>query len=225
MATIATVVAFNFLGVAQAATISLTGGSSGGNPGGQPLYEVSGLVEGDAFNVSWGGVSGLSIDGMVTIDSLTATDAVVRVMLENNSPEISNGDPRVTSFGLLIEDFTALTDSNTGGTYLDNADDGNFPGFSTDVCGTSGNNCAGGGNGGIDSGDSDDFTLEVSGNFGGTLTLENFALKVQGGPAGASFELAGVPTPKPNQDNIPEPASYILLIGLAGAAALRRLSA
>lgn len=206
---------------ASAYTISLTGGSSGGNPGGQPLYEVSGLVQGDAFNVSWGGVAGLNVTGMVIVDSLTATDADIRVMLDNNSTPISNGSPRVTSVGLLINGYTSLGSGATGGTYLDDADASNFPGFTISACATSGSNCAGGGNGGVPAGGSDDFTLQVNGTFANVLKLSNFGLKIQGGPNGNSFELAGVPTPK-----VPEPASVsLLLLGIgviAGKCARRR---
>ncbi len=190
---------------ADAYTISLTGGSSGGNPGGQPLYEVSGLVQGDAFNVSWGGVTGLSVTGMVIIDSLSNTDADIRLMLDNLSTPISGSDPRVTSVGLEIDASTSLASAAAGGTFLTLADDSNFPGFTIDACATSGNNCAGGGSGGIPAGSSDDVTLEVNGGFLGTLKLSNFALKIQGGPSGSSFELAGVPTPK-----VPEPTTIAL---------------
>lgn len=208
-----------------AATITPTGGTSGGNPGGQPLFEVSGLVEGDVFNVSWGGVSGLAVEGMVFVDSLTSSTADIRIMLDNNSTPISGDDPRVTSVGMAIENYTSLASSSAGGTYLDGADDSNFPGFTVDACGTSGNNCAGGGNGGIPAGDSDDLTLEINGNFGivPTLTLSEFALKIQGGPSGNSFELAGLPTPKPDPDGgIPEPATYVLMLGSLGVLAVRK---
>jgi len=196
---------------ASAYTITLTGGMSGGNPGNQPLYEVTGLVQGDAFNVAWGGVSGLSVTGMVIIDSLSATNADIRVMLDNLSTPISGNDPRATSVGLEIDGFTALASAATGGSFLTSADSSNFPGFTIDACATSGNNCAGGGNGGIPAGGSDDVTLDVNGVFAGTLKLSNFGLKIQGGPNGNSFELAGVPTPK-----IPEPATLGLL-GIAAA--------
>jgi hypothetical protein len=190
---------------AKAYTISLTGGSSGGNPGGQPLYEVSGLVQGDAFNVTWGGVSGLAVTGMVSIDALTATTADIRVMLDNMSTPISSSDPRVTVVGLDVDGYSSLASGATGGTYLDIASHANFPGFGTLTCGTA-QNCAGGANGGIPAGSSDDLTLLVNGSFAGTLKLSSFALKVQGGPGGNSFELAGVPSAK-----VPEPTS----IGLA----------
>jgi PEP-CTERM motif len=199
--------------LASAYTIALTGGSSGGNPGGQPLYEVSGLVQGDAFNVSWGGVSGLNVTGMVTIDSLTATNADIRVMLDNMNTPISGSDPRVTTIGLQVEGFSSLASAAAGGTFLTLASSTNFPGYTTNACATSGNNCAGGGNGGIPAGGSDTAILDVNGTFPGTLKLSNFALKVQGGPGGNSFELAGVPRPK-----VPEPASMAL--AAMGVAAL-----
>jgi len=203
--------------VANAYTISLTGGSSTGNPP-QPLYEVSGLVQGDAFNVAWGGVSGLDVTGMVSIDSLTGSTADIRVMLDNMSTPISGSDPRVTSVGFDIDGYSSLASTATGGTDLDLADTSNFAGFGTLTCGTSGSNCAGGGSGGIAAGGSDDLTLQVNGTFAGTLKLSSFGLKVQGGPTGLSYELAGVPSPK-----VPEPTSMgLAAIGLAALAVLRR---
>ena len=190
-----------------------TSGTSGGNPGGQPLYVVSDLVEGDAFNLEWGGVSGLSVSGMVFIDSLTDTDADIRVMLDNQSTPISGIDPRVSSFGFAADDFSSLDTATTGGTYLDNGDTPNpsIPGFIIDVCAAAGTNCAGGGNAGIPAGDQDEFTLQISGNFLSSLTLRDFGLKVQGGPSGNSFELSGVASEK-----VPEPASLVLVLLGAG---------
>lgn len=203
---------------ANAYTISVTGGMSGGNPGGQPLYEVSGLVQGDAFNVAWGGVTGLNVTGMVTVNSLTASAASIQVMLNNLNTPISGTNPRVTSVGLEIDNFTSLASALAGGTFLTSADSSNFPGFTIDACATSGNNCAGGGNGGIPAGGTDNVTLAVNGLFGGTLKLSNFGLKIQGGPNGNSFELAGVPSVK-----VPEPATIgLLLAGVAMIATLRR---
>jgi hypothetical protein len=112
---------------------------------------------------------------------------------------------------LEIDGFTALASASAGGTFLTDADSSNMPGFTIDACATSGNNCAGGGNSGIPAGGSDDVTLDVNGVFAGTLKLSNFGLKIQGGPSGDSFELAGVPRPK-----VPEPTT-LTLIGLAGA--------
>jgi len=215
------------VGNVQAAPIFTdTGNLSGGNPGGQSLWEVSNLVQGDAFDLSWGGVTGLSGSGMVFIDGLSSTSAQIRVMIENDSTPISNGDPRFTSFGLSVDNISGFS-TTTGGNILDLADDSNFPGFAISVCATAGNNCAGGGNAGIDEGMSDEFTLDVLGNFGLTpaLTLGGFALKVQGGPNGDSFELAGIPTAKedPQNDPIPEPGMVLLFgFGLAAFGFARR---
>lgn len=196
---------------ANAYTISLTGGMSGGNPGGQPLYQVAGLVPGDSFNVAWGGVSGLNVTGMVTVNSLTSSAASIQVMLDNLSTPISGNDPRVTAVGLAINGYSSLGSTTTGATYLTKEDSSNMPGFTIDACATSGSNCAGGGNGGIPAGLGDTATMLVNGTFAGSLTLSNFGLKIQGGPNGNSFELAGVPTQK-----VPEPAS-IALAALAAA--------
>jgi hypothetical protein len=202
---------------ASAYTISLTGGSSGGNPGGQPLYQVSGLVPGDSFNVDWGGVSGLNVTGMVTVNSLSASAASLQVMLNNLSTPISGNDPRVTAFGLAVDGYSSLGSTTTGATYLTKEDNSNMPGFTTDLCATSGNNCAGGGNGGIPAGLSDTATmLLVNGTFAGTLKLSNFGLKIQGGPMGNSFELAGVPTSK-----VPEPSAVLMAVIAMGLTAVR----
>jgi hypothetical protein len=184
---------------------------------------VSDLVEGDAFNLEWGGVDGLSITGMVFIDSLTDTDADVRVMLDNQSTPISGIDPRVSSFGFAADNFSALDSATTGGTYLDTGDTPtpSIPGFSIDVCAAAGTNCAGGGNAGIPAGDQDEFTLQISGNFLSSLTLRDFGLKVQGGPNGNSFELSGAASEK-----VPEPASIALVllgVSLLGARRQQRM--
>ena len=211
--------------------ITDTGGVSGGNPGGQPLYEVSALEQGDVFFLGWEyflpGASDPALKALaqITVQTLTSTNAVLAVLLENLSPEISNGDPRITAFGLDVLNISGspLNSTNTGGTYLTTADDSNFPGFSSiKVCATSGNNCAGGGNGGIDAGLQDSFSLDLAGSFGLTpsLTLSDFGLKFQGGPNGDSFELSGVPGPDPNiPTDVPVPPALALL-GL-GLVALR----
>ena len=152
--------------------------------------------------------------------SLTANSAQVSVNLENTSTI-----GRITSFGLSVGNFTSIG-IGTVGSDLTKFKTTNFPGFqSVDACATSGNNCAGGGNGGIVVGDSDSFTFALNGTFGSTLTLDSFAIKVQSGPYGASFELPG--TPGDPSIPTPEPGSFLLLgSGLTGLCFLvRRMKA
>lgn len=196
-----------------AVIITPTGGTSGGNPGGQSLFEVSGLVAGDMFDVSWSGPDDVAAEAKVTIDSLSATNVEISVMIENlSAPNGGGGDPRITAFGLDLDGASGVN-ASAGGTEIDNAFyNSNFPGFSDiNVCGTSGANCAGGGSGGIDVGLSDTFTLDVQGNFGATLLLSDFGLKVQGA-AGGSYELAGHPTPEPSTVAIAAVAAGAILM-------------
>ncbi len=201
-------------------------GTSGGNPGGLPEFEVSGLLLGDVFNLTYDGlVAGLGTDATVSITSLTSTAADISVTINNTSTPISGDDPRITSFGISVENIdmtTPLSDTNTGGTFLTLADDSNFPGFSlVEVCGTSGNTCAGGGSGGIPFGMSDAIVLSLNGSFGviPLLTLDSFAIKIQGGPdigGNDSYELPGTPSAVPVPAALPLFLSALAGLGFVG---------
>ena len=166
----------------QAFTID-TIGISGGNPGRLPVYEVTGLVQGDSFNVIWNlPVQGqtLRAEAAVTIVSLSPAVAQVSLTLANTSTV-----GRMTIFGLSVDHFVILG-IGVPGLDLDTFDDvqsnirTGFPGMANfvDACATSGNNCAGGGGGGgIIVEDGDAFTFSLNGNFASTLTLGGFALK------------------------------------------------
>lgn len=198
---------------ANAFTISQTG-LSGGTPGGLTVYSVTGLVQNDTFQVNYSYDTGtdqdiLSALAKVTVKTLTSNNAVIEVFLKNNS---TVNDNRLTHFGFRLPGFTALNSDETGGSKLDEAKTGNFPGFpNLSFCGTSGNNCAGGSGGGLFGGDSDTLTFDVAGNFGSTLTLADFATKWQGEPD--SYQISGTP--------VPTPALLPGLIGM-GVAALRK---
>ena len=176
-------------------------GTSGGNPGGLPVYNVTGLVQGDSYSVLWNHVTQgqtLSAQATITIVGLTATSAQVSVTLENTSTI-----GRMTIFGISVGNFTPPPGTGVPGNFLDAFDATpseialGFPGLQNfvDVCATSGLTCAGGASGGIVFGNSDSFTFALNRTSGSTLTLDGFGVKVQGGPSGASFELPGTPGP------------------------------
>lgn len=195
---------------------------TGGNPAGQPVYEVSGLVLNDSFSFSWDGiVAGLGGNGTLSVTGLSSTAALINVEINNTSLPTTGDDPRITNFGISVENLDPINPLGSAGTpgfYLDFFVTPN-PGFPTfhdlvSACASSGGNCAGGGGGGIPAGGFDMFVLSVNGMFGEigmeTLTLDTFAIKIQGGPGDAedSYELAGV---------VPLPAALpLFLSALAG---------
>jgi hypothetical protein len=183
------------------------------------------LVQGDVFRLDWGGVAGLEASAHVSIATLTSTQAIIEVMLNNNSTPISGDDPRVTGFGVLFDEGLGdsfIAPQDPPGIYLGNRAATNFPGFGDLACATSGADCTGGGSGGIPAGLMDTFAIGVNGMFDpASLDLSVFGLKIQGGPAGpggATYELAGVP-----REKVPAPAALTLVtFGLVALGALRR---
>lgn len=186
------------LSSSYAFTIVDTGNVSGGEPGGQTIYEVTGLVQGDAFNVDWSlsaadfpGVPTnefpiLSATGMVFVDVLTSTELEVSVMIDNTTlPQSNMGEDLsapITVFGLSAPAFDQFTVDP--GVFLDTATTPNppFPGFNNIVnaCVSNTTGCASGDpQTGIDIGDDDTFTMQFMGTFGSAVTLDAFALKWQ----------------------------------------------
>jgi PEP-CTERM motif len=227
-------IALGWSASAMSFAIDKTQAISTGNPGGLPIYQVSGLVQGDEFGISWDNlVSGLDASASVTILSLTDTHALISVELTNSSTAIgTSGDPRITIFGLGSSTTILPGSGGTGGTDLTAFDVSNMPGFpDVQICATSGKNCAGGGGGGILVGDTDKFSFSLDGIFGDPkltgdefLTLLDFGIKIQSGPvavgsttlaavASDSYELAGVPF-REIGPSVPEPGS-LLLVGAA----------
>jgi hypothetical protein len=149
----------------------------------------------------------------LTVTNITATGVSLNVTVANTT-SLSEPSARLTGFG-WDSSPSATGGSETSSVY-DVFVNANFPAFSqVDVCLSSGNTCAGGGNGGLSPSGSDSFTMALS--YGNTVGLDfsTFAAKFQ--TDFGSFEVAGTPT------SVPEPASVGLFgLGLLGLAALRR---
>jgi hypothetical protein len=220
-------------------------GTSGGAPGGQPVYEVSGLVEGDSFTMTWfydPPGDDLAIGGTVTITvfDINLTSLVLDITVENTS---ADSGARIAILGLATDpDATGGSIADLGGggdvdeltTFDLTSTPPGFPGFSlVEVCAIAGPNCAGGGSDGVEAGDTDEFRLTLTRAVNWPtdgLTLSQFAGKFQGATAG-SFELPGSGGSGGSgggggSTQIPAPAPLLLLgsalAGLASAGAAWR---
>jgi len=218
---------------AAAVPIITQTGTSGDFPSGLPIYEVSNLVEGDVIFLNWFfededftevNLFEISATGKITVSEFDAGRLLLDIMLTNTS-EVGYGT-RITSFGLSVDGFTDVNESDTTGDLLPLAvADSQFPGFNdVVVCATvptgMAQNCAGGGNGGIEDMSTmsftDSFILDMEGDFGATITLNDFAIKTQNDIR--STHLPGVPSTL-----IPEPSTLILLgLGLSALGLLSR---
>jgi hypothetical protein len=216
---------------ASAYVFTTTDTGTGGNPA-QEVFSVTIQSDGStgstgsgaptSFTESWsastgGGPPPTSVDAnaTITVEKFTSSELELQVAITNNSTFPS---ARLTAIGFDV-DPSVTGETISGGTVFTHVDTSNFPSFKqVDVCAFAGNNCAGGGNGGLTNGNSDTFTLDLTaaaGTFTTTgnnlqVVLDDQSTKWQGNSP-LSYELPGTPNTPPGPPDVPEPGSLSLL--------------
>jgi hypothetical protein len=194
---------------ASAYTVTQIGPAAGGNPGDlcgvlggttcQPYFEVSGLVAGDSFDLTWS-LDGSQILGpdlvpdfptlaaqaSLTVTSVSTSQVVLDITLSNLTDPSWNPvgfEGGIVSFGMELVGFASGSLSVAGAsldTYATNNIAGG-PGLTVDFCAATDASCnSGTALDGIGNGASDSFQFDLAGTFDvAGITLSNFATKWQ----------------------------------------------
>ncbi len=189
------------------------------------------------YAFSWSFNTGSALltgNGTMNLSGFNTNQLTVNVTLTNTSLLGGQGGERLTAFGFGIDpNMTSLggfVDTADGGMVAAGAPQGslasNVQGI--EVCAWAGNNCNGGGNGGIfGAGGSDSFAMVLNGSWGSSVSINPIGFKYQTGngsfefPSGSSSSSSGGSA----SGNIPEPASTALVglgLGLLGLGFARR---
>lgn len=244
VASVAIALSCAYAGSVSALVLSQTGSTSGGNPGGQTLWQaaISTTDVGQSFNLGWDCPTCVA-DQVFGAASFTIVNFVdgnfqFSVDITNNSIVSGSSNPRIMSFGFNTNPnaSVAVTDNSLTDTDAFSTTaliDVTFAGFQTiDVCLKTANNCAGGNiNNGLASGNTDSMLFSLTGAniiADNGFILSDFAMKFQGIN---SYELAGQPVcridcGKTPPQNIPAPGTILLMgLGLLGLTRFARKSA
>jgi hypothetical protein len=181
------------------------------------------------LNFNWSFDTGGTIldgTGSMTVSGFNSNTLTMLITLTNNADVGGQGGERLTAFGF------GITPDATSVGFSDGADDGmvgavlggNFPAYKTvEVCAFGGQNCAGGGNGGIfGAGGTDTFTVTLVGTWGDSIDVAPIAFKYQTGYGSFEFDTG---SGSGATGNLPEPGtSALLMLGVTalGAAVRRR---
>ena len=198
------------------------------------ILSTADSIENFTWSFTTGGGAVLDGSGSISATGFNSTSLVLTISLTNGA---SLASERLTAFGF------GITPNATAVAFSDVADDGivgavlggNFPAFQTvEVCAYGGQNCAGGGNGGIPGGlvnNSDTFVLTLTGTWGTSVTLDPVAFKYQTNAGSFEFDTGSGPGTGPGTatgSGLPEPTTTALLtmgVGMLGAAIRRRRAA
>ena len=189
-----------------------------------------GVSTSNPYNFSWNydsqsGAGLLTGTGVITVGGFNSSSLTVALTLNNTSSPSSD---RLTSFGFGIDpDATSVTFADLADGGMIGASLGAIPSLATvEVCAFGGQNCAGGGNGGILGGASDSFQLVLAGTWGSSVNIDPIGFKYQ--TDFGSFEFTTDRPPPPPPTSVPEPSTWALfslgaaLLGLSGLRRRRR---
>ena len=193
------------------------------------------------YSFTWNyntGTSILSGTGSMSLSGFNSSALTVSASLTNTSVIGGIGGERLVGFGFGIDpNATAVSfsDTNDGGMVSAGFASGALPANvqGIEICAWGGNNCSGGGNGGIYAGSSDSFSIVLAGNWGSSVNVEPIGFRYQTGygsfefgltpPPGGNPPVGTPPGRTPPTGTAPEPGTLTLLgLGLAGLAASRR---
>lgn len=191
------------------------------------------VSDGTAQNFSWSYAladRNLTGTGSFTVTGFSSNSLTITFTLNNTGTIAGQGGDRLTAFGFGIDpNATGVTfsDASDGGIIdagLFNGNIGN--GIIVEVCAWGGQNCNGGGNGGLEVGDSDTFSILLAGTWGTSVNIDPLALKYQTGSGSYEFTASSSTSTSStggSGNQVPEPGTLGLLgLGLVGLAYGRR---
>lgn len=166
----------------------------------------------------------LTGNGSISVSGFNSNLLTVTVTLTNTSAIGGQGGDRLTAFGFGIDpNATSIgfSDGSDGGMVDAGAAQGSLASnvAGIEVCAWGGNNCNGGGNGGIlGQGGSDTFQVLLGGTWGSSVTIDPIGFKYQTGAGSFEFGCCGTNTSTSSgiitSGHIPEPQSAAL-VGLS----------